>query len=721
MWNGTEFEELSIPAPAVNVPYYYIDPTDNNYAYLVVCDENGENEKSLRLPLNEGLAQIQLQTASLEINYGISRIGTGYAEWNGPKAKPAAGEYMTAQATDTLLVQVTPANYDLSALDLKVVDTNNDEVPVVLGEPIPYKGLMSRATSGTGLYKIPVSVGEISSELAEKYAKVSAKGFAVSLYANDKVRSPYGDNLTFSLNEKEASDIDDNAIKFNQSSSTGVENLAITNIEPGKAYTLPVTTGKELMYDAYITMYDGNNNALKEQAKVDQIRYGIKCEGLTVSAEKESSAAVNFTVHYIDVAGNVRTKDITISFGKETVTPDPTEMTLPVSAHTATTKLDNNNQRQQFIIVDLAEYFNTMTAEERLLWNDDIGNNIGSLFTIESQTIGTATGDTKHVYNDGGVTETKAINLLGSVTPIKSDGQPASKASEIAKLKITFNSNYILDRASETYEWLTEGEYTTLIKVKYTPTGETTAKETILTAPFTIADPTEAEINSLFTFNNQYYANGVLTIVLDDAIPTNGYNLDLQNDAEGAVKYITSSNVKFDDIKVEGTDAPKAGTDKSVLIVKKAGEWTVSGIKFTVLGKEYDAPSFKLKVAVAQPYSVDFTKASPVVTSGMEDESTIIKYYKPTGDAQADASQTNYYNVKSATGKVQAKEDVSIKALNFDDTLITVTANDNLDIKITPKDVKVTVDTTVKVTVTFLVGGEEVKHEFNVTVKAYPM
>ena len=729
MWNGTEFEELSIPAPAVNVPYYYIDPTDNNYAYLVVCDENGANQKEIRLPLNEGLAQIQIINSnfntSLEVNYGISRIGVGYAEWNGPKAKPAAGEYMTAQATDTLIVQVTPANYDLASLELKVLDSNNDEVPMVLGEPIPYKGLMSRATSGTGLYKIPVSVGEISEELTDKYEKKSYYGYSVSLYANDKVRSPYGDNLTFSLNEKKASDINTGDIRFNSRIYQGALSVITLYVEPGKSFTLPVTSGKEYLYDAYITMYDGNDKDKVDQAKADQIRYGIKCEGLTVSAESASTGSVAFSLHYIDVAGNVRRQDFNIRFNEVAEIPETPEVTLAASTHTATTKVVSGVS-QQFILVDLAEYFNTMNADERLVWNDNIDqyNRLADVFNIKGQYSEDYSeyGDAKHIYNDGGVSETKFVNILGNVTPVKSDGTPATKASEIAKLKIAFNADYKLDSETSTYKWLTEGEYTSLISVSYRLKDENQIKErTVLTAPFTIADPTDAEITSLFKFNTQYYANGVLTILLDDIDATNGTSIDLQ--AASGVEYITSSNVDFDGIKVTGTNAPTVvSADKSVLKVKKAGEWTVSGIKFTVLGKEYDAPSFKLKVAVAQPYSVDFTKASPVVTSGMQDESTIIEYYKPTGIAQTDALHTNYYNIKSATGAVQADNFVTNIAFDYDPSLITIAPDNNDNIKITPNDVKVTVDTTVKVKATFsMSNGETVDYEFNVTVKAYPM
>lgn len=150
------------------------------------------------------------------------------------------------------------------------------------------------------------------------------------------------------------------------------------------------------------------------------------------------------------------------------------------------------------------------------------------------------------------------------------------KASEIAKLKIAFNADYKLDSETSTYKWLTEGEYTSLISVSYRLKDENQIKErTVLTTPFTIADPTDAEVTSLFKFNTQYYANGVLTILLDDIDATNGTSIDLQ--AASGVKYITSDNVVFDDIKVTGTNAPTDVKVKVDTTVKVKAIFTVDG------------------------------------------------------------------------------------------------------------------------------------------------
>jgi hypothetical protein len=114
LWNGTEFEEFAGGVPATNVPYYYADPTDpNNYVIMVVCDKDGKNEKSVRLPLNEGLAQITVLENNFNIAYSIAKEGTAWPKWEGgSKEKPAKGEYMVGQSTSSIIVQISPVSYD---------------------------------------------------------------------------------------------------------------------------------------------------------------------------------------------------------------------------------------------------------------------------------------------------------------------------------------------------------------------------------------------------------------------------------------------------------------------------------------------------------------------------------------------------------------------------------------------------------------------------------
>ena len=88
-------------------------------------------------------------------------------EWNGAKPLPAKGEYLITQPTKSFLIQVTPANYDLSTLDLKLVNTKGEEAPVVLGKPAPFVGDLSvqpRAVSTSGIFEVTVDSKDFSAE-----------------------------------------------------------------------------------------------------------------------------------------------------------------------------------------------------------------------------------------------------------------------------------------------------------------------------------------------------------------------------------------------------------------------------------------------------------------------------------------------------------------------------------------------------------------------------
>ena len=131
MWNGTEFEEFAgATAPAANIPFYYTDPTDpNNYVIMVVCDKDGKNEKSVRLPLNEEdwLRLLYWKTISILLIALLKKEQHGRKWEGGSKEKPAKGEYMVGQSTSSIIVQISPVSYDLSGKTVKAVNSKGEE------------------------------------------------------------------------------------------------------------------------------------------------------------------------------------------------------------------------------------------------------------------------------------------------------------------------------------------------------------------------------------------------------------------------------------------------------------------------------------------------------------------------------------------------------------------------------------------------------------------
>ena len=290
LWNAeTEaFEEISVDAPATaNVPYYYEDPSDPNYTYLVIYDENGQNEKKLRLPMTSGLAQVVLVGDELSVLYhtfnGAHLKDGKAAEWNGAKELPEKGEYLLTADANAIYVQVVPSNYDISNLNFKLVNSKGDEAPIVLGTPEPCKEAIPVRANGSesGVYAISFTLPEMTDEVLDAY-KADIKGKALSLVASETVRSTYGYKL-----EVNATQTADN-LKFGS-----VADDKLTTAD--KPYTVKLNKNAEYVYDSFLTMKDA-------AAKADSVRYGMSIDGMTISytGEMPANKKIGFTINQIN-------------------------------------------------------------------------------------------------------------------------------------------------------------------------------------------------------------------------------------------------------------------------------------------------------------------------------------------------------------------------------------------------------------------------------------
>ena len=760
LWNGTEFEELNITAPTANVPYYYVDPNDNNYAILVISDANGLNQREIRLPLTEGLAQIQVLRCGeqswdndLSINYAISREGAAFEEWNGPKEKPAKGEYIITQSTDSILVQVTPANYDLAALDLKVVNANNEEVPVTLGAPVPYKGKLtdySRAASTTGMYLIPVVHETITDENTEEYKDLQF----VSIVANEKVRSAFDGSFRFSLNDAENYS---NNIEFGQYIDENSWYNDHAYVEPGASFTVDVVNDREYLYDAYVTMYDGSEmdesdwddavRAKITQAKADQVRYGIEADGLTITCNDNAAGRVDFSIHYMDVTGRVHHEPFTVYYQEE-ATPAET-IALENVAHTATGKTDN-----QYIIVDLAPYFETMTAEERLIWNDeydtyrnnwqtkrfmveyyeafeDQNGNLQSGIKWEYED--TETGRTITDFGYEGLLGTDAYNI--EIVALKADGTEATQGSEVAKLKIPFANNY--GGYAMDAENAAKGQYNVKVAVMNwvkNSEGNYNDYEVVayLDVPFTLAEPTAAELSAQYTYNSFYYnaTDDRFTIVDRDYFAVSDLiTCDRLNTAE--LKAVGANNYNGE-VSILGGRIYWTGTDNDGKEVAKGTVYSFTGATFKYLNGMFDIPTFNVRFVNSQPYSLNMASANVTVQSGNPASTDNIVYAE-----KATKDEPIFYNVKDVFSQFVAADQIAsveivdfvsptgqtgaplleIPEVNPSTKAITVTATTekaSQDSKVTVKVKAIVRDANTNTT-------ETVEGQFTVTVKAYPL
>ena len=715
LWNGTEYEEFIATAVADNVPYYYTDPDDTNYAVLVVYDENGENKQSIRLPLNEGLAQISIvDENTLVANYAIYKVTSATKAWDGAKPLPAKGEYIVTQSMDSIMVQVTPTNYDLAAISsFSLVNSLSEVAPVTVGAPVAYNKLLTRAAAKGGLYKMAVTTNKLTDEEVEKYKELGS-GVAVrlSLKANDKVRSGY--DLKYQL--REVTSLAASAISFESSVKT----------KPGEPVTIPVE-GAEYLYDAY--MY-----AKTAADKADSVKLGLVTEGLTVKSSADASKSgvvrsdastsnsVTFVIKYCNVLGEVKTQDVTVTFGEDNKEVEFNDNAIDTVAHVATGKTVN-----QYMLVDFTPYLKNLTENERIYFGAkaDLSTDVKVTWSYIDQSTGRETTpyDVTGLVDGGNILMVKytaqgklatadKTDFTHLLVPFKKDYQDAS------------NVNVVLGDV-EDYG----ATFTAQIRINDAKEGE----DHIVYVPFTIDEPVATEYTSLYKFDPAYYANGTLTLIdIPFDVPedlrkyvTEGVDKLDYSGAKSSAELIPVGEAGYRYQITRTTPTPNASTG----VTPKAPTSTViSGWTVNYMERNFTIPSFTVKFVDSKAYTVVTDSASVSVLN-----SDTLYYRDVTAEAEVAAAKPNYFYVKDVDGKfVEYSGNVTSVAFYSKDgngDLIAIANNKYINITAGDDDTawnittlgRVTVDVEVPVTVVCTIGGKEYTGEFTVTVKAYPV
>ena len=585
LWNGTEFVEFKGAATTENVPYYYTDPNDQNYTILVVFDKDGQNKKEIRLPMNEGLAQITLLDgnyaaagATIKVGYGLRQSAT---TWDGDKALPAEGEYLVAVNTNSILVQVTPANYDLAALDLKFVNGKGEEVPVTVGKAAP--ATLTKAVSATGVYKIDVTVNPIKEN--EELIKFYESAQPISLMANESVRSTY--SSTLSIERPTAS-------TFGNFFETSV------SAESGKDVTVGATVANAnkvcFIYDSYLTVEGSEAN------KALALQNGIEIDGMTVKSNENARGTVKFVAHYVDVLGKVYeqkgTNLISIIFAPEQV---ETEV-IDYAAFEHTVAFADVPSS----LVNLDEYFKGMSENERILWN--------ATYKLELE------GNVEFSYVDENNNE-QADELNGFITTLSNnEGTSLSNADELKKLK---NLKFTFDYTKAFYSTTSAGNsvmqdlfnydvnYVATVAVKTNDANAVTVQ--LIKVPFTINRPSAEAIATQYTFNaNAYDAAKNALVVKGDEATLSDLILKAPNavstvDVTGAAKANNSGDYNVASGIVNLLNTNKYGT-----------AYPVKGVCVTYKNHNFEIAQFNVifQESVKNTYTFGLSKALTIIEGG---------------------------------------------------------------------------------------------------------
>lgn len=715
LWNGTDYEKVTVDAPATaGVPYYQIDPKDENYAIMYIYDATGKNEQAIRLPLNEGLVQLSILNSinSLNINFAKAKSDI---KWDGKKVAPKKGEYIITQSFDSLMVQVNPTNYDLASIkELSLMTSQNVKVPVTLSAPVAFKGILnnatlSRAVSENGLYKIAVTSDAITEENVKLYDSQNYNNKPkVSLVANDKVRSTYA--TAFSLNE----------VKTSQTLNFGIYNEQGNFISSGiktkaeEPLTI-VTSQPEYLYDAYLTVAD--------DYKADSIRYGLVTDKtMTIQSNEKAQGRIKFIVHYMDTYGTVYPTEAQIKaenepcvwvwFGEEY--EDETISSIASTSHTAIA-YDAKNPDAQSMLVDFSKYFEGMSASDRILWNSDNGAN----FSWWNNSV----VNVKWTYTDrNGRTQEKIVSdLIEYYQMADKDGKllgkfnnnyynfTAEDKAKFAKLFVKFKQNY----GSQLFEF---GNGQLVFSINITD-NDKKVNQTI-EIPFEIKNPTADEQKKHYSFNSHYYSNGVFSVI--DATEVD-MNQMITADADCVMDF---SDMKVAEDSKGYINIPSYALVNLTSEGKKGTAYSVEGIVLKYLNRPIELDAVKVKFVTSKEFSITAANA-PSFQSGKIESKTILYQEKATDKDKKES----FYKVVDALGEfVDAADVQSIKIVEFvspkngegQNLLETPTIATDYTMTVKSTGAKATVDSTVTIKVQAKVNGKTYDGEVTVTIKKFP-
>jgi len=716
LWNGTDYEKVTVDTPAtVGVPYYQIDPKDENYAIMYIYDKTGKEEQAVRLPLNEGLVQLIVRNTveSLDINFAKAKADI---KWDGKKAAPKKGEYIITQSFDSLLVQVNPTNFDLASIkDLALMTSKNVKVPVILSAPVAFNGVLSQATSRAvsegGLYKMSVTPDAITEENVKLYGKTNsyAKPF-VSLVANDKVRSSY--EVAFSLNEVKTS----MALNFGVYNEYGTFTTTGIRTKAEEPITI-VTDQPGYLYDAYLTVADAY--------KADSIRYELVTDKtMTIQSNEKAQGWIDFVVHYVDTYGTVyptaeqikakNVPTVRVYFGE--TYENETNSSIASTSHTAVSCDYTKNPEAQSMLVDFSGYFKDMSASDRTLWNSVDGTSFGWGNTRSFKVQWTWTDGQGKTHSDEIYDLVQYCRLADKDGKLLGEEQwtgyysyDAEDKAKFARLYVQFSENY----GNSLHKFGNGQLVLSLDLINH----DKKVNETI-EIPFEIKNPTDEEQKKHYVFNPHYYSNGVFSVIdaievnMADMITTNeyGYSIDFNNlkVVESDENYIYKSG--YSTIKL--SDNGKKGT-----------AYSVEGIVFYYMNRPIELDAVKVKFVTSKKYTVASGGAISF-QSGKVENATV------TYEEKAVAKEA-FYKVTDALGTFVAVDKIqSVRIVEFvspkngenKDLLYEPAVSEDGKYTITVKSTgeKATVDSAVTIKIKVVVDGEEYDGKITVNIKAFP-
>ena len=363
----------------------YVVDKGNYYELNVAVDKAGSAYTTVKLPKTpvviteiEVLGQIiENADGSAELTawgnagipYNFTLVSKAQAKaWNdldGSK-KLKENQALSTLSNSDLLIRIAPAALDASEFSFKMVNSKLGEAPMTLGAPKAFNGLLTRAVSGNGLWKVAVSAneGETYKDNAAYNANFTYKSnpIAYALQEADGFATTY--NLSFKY---------DNSIDLT-AEPVSINDEALATLPN----TTPVTVGEMLTVE-----FDNPQNVYDAYIEIDeatQVRWGITdIEGLSFKvgklADNITTTYFPIIVHYVTLDGNTASTTYNIKPAKTLNGVTVLEsQNIEISATAANNKKDYS----------LTPMFEDLAGSALILWKADVENKAITVYRVES-------------------------------------------------------------------------------------------------------------------------------------------------------------------------------------------------------------------------------------------------------------------------------------------------------------------------------------------------
>ena len=396
----------------------YVVDKGNYYELNVAVDKAGSAYTTVKLPKTPVvITEIEVLGLIIEnadgsakltawgnagIPYNFTLVSKAQAKaWNdldGSK-KLKENQALSTLSNSDLLIRIAPAALDASEFSFKMVNSKLGEAPMTLGAPEAFNGLLTRAVSGNGLWKVAVSAneGETYKDNAAYNANFTYKTnpIAYALQEADGFATTY--NLSFEYDGT----IDLTAAPISINDEALAAQPGTTSVTVGEMLTVEFDNPQNV-YDAYI-----------EIDEATQVRWGITdIKGLSFKvgklADNITTTYFPITVHYVTLDGNTASKTYNIKPAKTLNGVTVLEsQNFEISATPANNKKDYS----------LAPMFEDLAGNALVLWKADVADKAITVYRVES------TGDVEEAGLANAVTFDKAA--LKDITKLTLNVDPA--------------------------------------------------------------------------------------------------------------------------------------------------------------------------------------------------------------------------------------------------------------------------------------------------------